>query len=133
MYLCYRRINRRKACPALQEIHTLKHKKPSEGQFLSRPTRPLPVDRDASVAGLLDKMAGTSFQGRSLGEAYEVWRNMLKDRATIMMGMAGAMVPAGMRRLVVYMIKNRLIDCLVTTGSNLFHDLHETMGRFHYN
>jgi deoxyhypusine synthase len=48
------------------------------------------------------------------------------------MGMAGAMVPAGMRRLVVYLIKNRLIDCLVTTGANLFHDIHESLGRFHY-
>ena len=51
---------------------------------------------------------------------------MLGDRVMIMMGMSGAMVPGGMRRLVVYMIKNRLIDCLVTTGANLFHDIHET-------
>jgi deoxyhypusine synthase len=50
----------------------------------------------------------------------------------IMMGMAGAMVPAGMRRLVVYLIQNRLIDCLVSTGANFFHDMHETIGRYHY-
>jgi len=37
-----------------------------------------------------------------------------------------------MRRLVVYLIKNRLIDCLVTTGANLFHDIHETLGRYHF-
>jgi deoxyhypusine synthase len=42
------------------------------------------------------------------------------------------MVPAGMRRLVVYLIKNRLIDCLVSTGANFFHDMHETIGRFHF-
>jgi deoxyhypusine synthase len=42
------------------------------------------------------------------------------------------MVPAGMRRLVVYLIKNRLIDCLVSTGANFFHDIHETLGRFHF-
>ncbi|MBI1746836.1 MAG: deoxyhypusine synthase [Acidobacteria bacterium] len=110
----------------------MNHKKPKEAHFLNRPTKPLPIDRDSSVAGLLEKMAGTSFQGRSLGEAYQVWTNMLKDRTTIMMGMAGAMVPAGMRRLVAYMLKYRLIDCLVTTGANLFHDAHETLGRYHY-
>jgi deoxyhypusine synthase len=57
---------------------------------------------------------------------------MLGDRVMIMMGMSGAMVPAGMRRLVVYLIKNRLIDCLVSTGANFFHDIHETLGRLHF-
>ena len=77
-------------------------------------------------------MQGTAFQGKQLGLAFEVWKRMLGDRCTIMMGMSGAMVPAGMRRLVVRMIENRLIDCLVSTGANFFHDLHETLGNFHY-
>jgi deoxyhypusine synthase len=101
-------------------------------EILSRPTRPLSIDRRKSVGELLEKMQGVSFQGRNLATAYQVWRRMLRDRTMIMMGMAGAMVPAGMRRLVVYLIKNRLIDCLVSTGANFFHDLHETLGRFHY-
>jgi deoxyhypusine synthase len=77
-------------------------------------------------------MQGTAFQGKQLGLAFEVWKKMLGDNCTIMMGMSGAMVPAGMRRLVVSMIQNRLIDCLVSTGANFFHDLHETKGHYHY-
>jgi deoxyhypusine synthase len=77
-------------------------------------------------------MEGISYQGRSLALARNVWKRMLADGATIMMGMSGLLVPAGMRRLVVYLIKNRFVDMLVVTGSNLFHDLHETLGRFHY-
>jgi deoxyhypusine synthase len=101
-------------------------------EILSTPTRPLKIDGSKSVAKLLEKMQGISFQGRNLGIAYQVWKKMLGDRVMIMMGMSGAMVPAGMRRLLVYMIKNRLIDCLVTTGANLFHDIHETLGRLHF-
>jgi len=101
-------------------------------EILSRPTRPLMIDRRKNVADLLEKMQGISFQGRNLATAYQVWRRMLRDRTMIMMGMAGAMVPAGMRRLVVYLIKHRLIDCLVSTGANFFHDLHETLGRSHF-
>jgi deoxyhypusine synthase len=71
------------------------------------------------------------FRG-ALATAYQIWKKMLGDRVMIMMGMSGAMVPAGMRQLVVYMLKNRLIDCLVSTGANFFHDIHETLGRFHY-
>ena len=101
-------------------------------QILKTPTKPIDVDRRKNVAAVLEKMQGVSFQGRNLATAYQIWKRMLGDRVMIMMGMSGAMVPAGMRRLVVYLIKNRLIDCLVSTGANFFHDIHETMGRFHF-
>jgi len=101
-------------------------------EILSTPTRPLKIDGRKSVSALLEKMQGISFQGRNLATAYQIWKKMLGDRVMIMMGLSGAMVPAGMRRLVVYLIQNRLIDCLVTTGANLFHDIHETLGRRHF-
>jgi deoxyhypusine synthase len=77
-------------------------------------------------------MSHTAFQARNLSTAFDVWGSMLKGRTTIFFGMAGAMVPAGMRNVIVYLIQNRLIDCLVSTGANLFHDIHETVGRYHY-
>ncbi|HXX24929.1 MAG TPA: deoxyhypusine synthase family protein [Terriglobia bacterium] len=101
-------------------------------EILSNPTHPLAINGRKSVAALLEKMQGISFQGRALATAYQIWKRMLGDPVMIMMGMSGAMVPAGMRRLVVFMLKNRLIDCLVSTGANFFHDIHETLGRFHY-
>ncbi len=101
-------------------------------QILSTPTRPIAIDRRKNVAALLEKMQGISFQGRNLATVYHIWRRMLGDRVMILMGIAGAMVPAGMRRLVVYLIKNRLIDCLVSTGATFFHDMHESLGRLHF-
>ncbi len=101
-------------------------------EILTNPTRPLEIDRRKNVAALLEKMEGISFQGRNLGTAFQVWKRMLGDRVMIMMGLSGAMIPGGMRRLVVYMIKNRLIDCLVSTGANFFHDIHESLGRLHF-
>jgi len=101
-------------------------------KFLTKPTEPLQVDRDRSIPGLLEKMEHISFQGRNLALAHQVWIQMLQENAVVMMGMSGALVPAGMRRLVAYLIKNRYVDVLVTTGSTLFHDLHETLGRRHY-
>jgi deoxyhypusine synthase len=37
-----------------------------------------------------------------------------------------------MRRLLAYVIKNRFVDVLVLSGALLFHDLHETLGRYHF-
>jgi deoxyhypusine synthase len=101
-------------------------------KYLTKPTQPLNVDRDRSVPGLLEKMEHISFQGRNLAVAHQLWLQMLSENAVVMMGMSGALVPAGMRRLVAYLIKNRFVDVLVTTGATLFHDLHETLGRHHY-
>jgi deoxyhypusine synthase len=109
-----------------------KHGRLRREEILSVPTRPLTIDRRKNAAALLEKMQGISFQGRTLAAAYRIWRDMLADRVMILMGMSGAMVPAGMRRVVVYLLKNRLIDCLVSTGANFFHDIYESLGRYHY-
>lgn len=102
-------------------------------QLLSKPTNPFEPRAGASAADILERMADTAFQGRQLGQAFQVWRDMLADPdCTILMGMSGAMTPAGMRRLVRFMIENRLIDVLTSTGANFFHDIHETQGFFHY-
>ncbi|HDS01615.1 MAG TPA: deoxyhypusine synthase [candidate division Zixibacteria bacterium] len=100
--------------------------------YLSKPTTPFQVDKSSNVAGLLDNMKNISFQGRTLAQAFAVWKNMLREDTLIFMGLSGAMVPAGMREIIVYLIKNRFIDCLVSTGANLFHDAHESLGNYHY-
>ncbi|HWC78243.1 MAG TPA: deoxyhypusine synthase family protein, partial [Blastocatellia bacterium] len=61
-----------------------------------------------------------------------LWLEMLGDNGTIFMGLSGALVASGMRRLISYLIKNHYVDVVVATGANLFHDLHETLGRYHY-
>jgi deoxyhypusine synthase len=78
-------------------------------------------------------MALTGFQGRKLGEAAEAWTSMLKKREIVIwMGLAGAMVPAGMRELITYLIRRRMVDVLVTTGATLYHDAYETIGGKHF-
>ncbi len=101
--------------------------------LLAAPTSPFQVATSNSASSLLERMAGTAFQGRQLGQAFAVWKAMLADPdCTILMGLSGAMVPAGMRRLVRFMIEHRLIDILTSTGANFFHDIHETRGFHHY-
>src|SRR5437899_8935788 len=107
-------------------------RKPKPSKYLTIPSLPVQVHRDLSVAGLLKKMEGTGFVGRQLAEAHRIWLDMLGDNTTIMVAGSGALIPAGMRRLLAYVIKNRFVDVLVLSGSLLFHDLHETLGRHHF-
>ncbi len=99
-------------------------------QYLRTPI--LPINVKSKVLDLLREMGKGAFQGRALSQALEIWKEMLKEGVFIFLGLAGAMVPAGMRGLIAFLIKKRLINCLVSTGANLFHDLHETLGNFHW-
>lgn len=107
-------------------------KRTKASKYLTVPTRPIPVDRDRSVAGLLEKMEGAGFGARQLAEAHRIWLDMLEDNSTIYLCGSGNLIPAGMRRLIAYVIKNRFVDVLVMSGTVLFHDIHETLGRSHY-
>ncbi|CAN5333420.1 deoxyhypusine synthase [soil metagenome] len=107
-------------------------RKTKASKFLSVPTRPIPVDRDRSVAGLLEKMEGAGFRAKQLAEAHRIWLDMLDDNSTIYLCGSGNLIPSGMRRLLAYVIKNRFVDVIVMSGTVLFHDIHETLGRNHY-
>ncbi|HYP52499.1 MAG TPA: deoxyhypusine synthase family protein [Pyrinomonadaceae bacterium] len=107
-------------------------RKPKASKYLTAPIRPVQVDRDRSVAGLLEKMEGAGLGARQLAEAHRIWLDMLGDNTTIIVAASGALIPAGMRRLLAYVIKNRFVDVLVLSGSLLFHDLHESLGRQHF-
>lgn len=91
------------------------------------------IGKGKKISRLLEEMMATGFQGKSLGEAFLVWKQMLKERKiTIWLGISGAIIPAGMRRVIVYLIKNRLVDVIVSTGAQLFHDAAESLGVKHY-
>jgi len=61
-----------------------------------------PVVPTRNVADLLDGMSRTGFQGRRLGESFRIWSEMLGDPdCTILLGLSGAMIPAGMQRVFI--------------------------------
>jgi deoxyhypusine synthase len=82
-----------------------------------------------SISELLADMSRTAYQGRKLGEAVEVWQEMLEQKdLTIIMGFSGSMSTAGQWKIVNWLIKNRFIDVLVSTGANVSEDIVDAMG-----
>src|SRR5437762_8366830 len=103
-----------------------------KSRFLQTPIEPFAVEAGLSADALLARMERISFQGRNLATAHRIWQKMLDDDVTIFLGMAGALSAGGLRLVVAHLIFNRYVDCLVSTGANLYHDLHETRGQRHY-
>ena len=94
--------------------------------------RGISVRKGMSVNELVCGMRGCAFGARRLAHAVDIYEEMLKAKATKFLGLAGALVPAGMRPVLAEMLRLRLVDVLVTTGANLVHDILEALGEHHY-
>ena len=101
-------------------------------RFLQTPIEPFKVEAGLTADQIVARLERISFQGRNLATAHRIWHKMLGDDVTIFLGMAGALSAGGLRLVVAHLITHRYVDCLVSTGANLYHDLHETRGQNHY-
>jgi deoxyhypusine synthase len=107
--------------------------KKRESKFLQQPVQHLDLKGTKSLLDLVQAFQHTSFQSRNVFKCFEVFRKMLGDPTCIIfMGLSGAMIPGGMRKVIRDMIEMKLIDVIVSTGANIFHDLFESSGYRHY-
>jgi deoxyhypusine synthase len=104
----------------------------NKSRFLRVPVEPFVVEEGLGADDVLARMERISFQGRSLAVAHGIWQKMLANDCTIFLGLAGALSAGGLRLVIAHLLERRYVDCLVSTGANLYHDLHETRGRRHF-
>lgn len=90
------------------------------------PMRLLEVDgRSGTVSGMLARMRQSAFQGRKLGEAFEVWQRIIDGRGLTAIGLAGSMSSAGLWPLVAWLVERGYVDIVVSTSANVTEDLLE--------
>ena len=91
------------------------------------------LQKGMSVNQLVEQMGAAGVLGAgNIGKAVELVSEMFKDLDyTVFLTLAGALVPAGFRRVIGDLIENEYINVLVTTGSNMVHDMVEALGYRH--
>ena len=106
---------------------------PCREEFSEDPVGHAQVQGGMTVADLLEQYGDAGIGAESVHEAGDVLAEMLdNDDCTVFLSLAGAMVPAGMRRIVSDLIRDGHVDALVTTGANLTHDAIEAIGGKHH-
>jgi len=96
-----------------------------------KPIKHIKVDKEMKVSDLVDSMGKIGFGARKINEASQILKEMLDDKeCNIFLGVAGAMVPGGMKQVLMDMLD--FTSVFVTTGANLTHDLMESLGENHY-
>ncbi|MFX1417683.1 MAG: deoxyhypusine synthase family protein [Promethearchaeota archaeon] len=92
--------------------------------YLIKKVQPFDVKKVKKIDDLLLSLKDCGFQGRNLGIALDILEKMVtnKDCLTVLT-LSGALVPAGMGKLISVLMENELIDALISTGANITHDL----------
>jgi deoxyhypusine synthase len=99
----------------------------SRKQFLSgKPIRYYRPRGSAEIRHLIDE-GFQAFNAARLGEACRIFTDKMLDPdhdTTIGLTVAGALTPAGLGGCIVELINRGLADFIISTGANLYHDLH---------
>ena len=87
-----------------------------------------------NVADLVESFQDASIQARNVGQCADIFERMLKDkeRPTIMLGLAGPLIAAGLRKVIRDLIHYNMVDVVVSTGAILYQDFYAAMGAGHY-
>src|SRR5688572_21702050 len=82
----------------------------------------------SSVHRLLGRLRASAFQGRKLGEAFEVWTRLIDGDALICLGLAGSLSSAGLWPLVTWLVERGYVDLIASTCANVTEDVLEARG-----
>jgi deoxyhypusine synthase len=83
---------------------------------------------------LIDSFDDMAFQSRNLARACKIYDTMLNDKdCTIILCVAGSLVSAGLKKIIVDLIENNMIDIIVSSGAIIVdQDFFEGLGYNHY-
>ncbi len=103
-------------------------------KVLSKNVNQVSVGPRTTVSELLDEFKGASIQARNLGACADVLERMLRDkkRPTILLGLAGPLIAAGLRNVIRGMIENNMVDVIVSTGAIMYQDIYQARGNQHF-
>jgi deoxyhypusine synthase len=90
---------------------------------------PEPIRKNMKVADLID-FTFKAYNGGRLAEACRLLtEKMLPDNGTVGLSVTGALTPAGLgKAAIVPLMKAGFVDWIISTGANLYHDLHYGLG-----
>ena len=90
--------------------------------------------KQVDVVPLVEMMGRTAFSARDLARAGRIVDVMVRDETCgIILTLAGSVVSAGQRQVIVDLLEANMVDAIVATGANIVdQDFFEALGFRHY-
>lgn len=98
-------------------------------KILGHKIAPAPMAVDVSVVDLIDSYFSAYNSARLREICHLLSREVLQDGVTVGVSLSGAMTPAGFGvGILAPLMRHGFIDWMISTGANLYHDLHYGLG-----
>lgn len=90
--------------------------------------------KKVDVVPVIEMMEKTAFQARNLARAAKIVDEMVCDKdCGIILTLAGSLISAGQKNILLDMMRSNMVDAIVSTGANIVdQDFFEALGFCHY-
>jgi deoxyhypusine synthase len=107
------------------------HGKP---EFLKQTIEHYDITKYPQVVDIVDAMQYMAYSSRDLHRAADIYVRMLNDKECgIILCLAGSLISAGLKKIFVDMIRNKMVDAIISTGANIVdQDFFEALGFRHW-
>ncbi|MGA2232070.1 MAG: deoxyhypusine synthase [Tepidisphaeraceae bacterium] len=102
-------------------------------EYLKEPIEHFSI-ADHNVVPVVDAMKRMAFSSRDLARAADIYDRMLRDEECgIILCLAGSLISAGLKKVFSDLVRNNMVDAIVSTGANIVdQDFFEALGFKHY-
>jgi deoxyhypusine synthase len=102
-------------------------------ELLKTPIQHIDI-KQHNVVALVDAMAHMAYSSRDLSRAASIYEMMLRDtECGVILCLAGSLISAGLQKVIVDLVRNNMVDAIVSTGANIVdQDFFEALGYRHY-
>src|SRR5437660_10551867 len=106
---------------------------PTKKELLQRPIQHLDL-KQHNVVPLVDAMSHMAYSARDTARAASIYDMMLRDTdCGVILCLAGSLISAGLQKVIVDLVRNNMVDAIVSTGANIVdQDFFEALGFRHY-
>src|SRR3984885_14195387 len=102
-------------------------------ELLQQPIQHIDI-KQHNVVPLVDAMQHMAYSARDLARAADIYDRMVRDPdCGIILCLAGSVISAGLEQIFIDLVRNRMVDAIVSTGANMVdQDFFEALGFRHY-
>jgi len=106
---------------------------PTKAELLQAPIQHIDITQH-NVVPLVEAMASMAYSARDTARAASIYDMMLRDTdCGVILCLAGSLISAGLQKIFVDLIRNHMVDAIVSTGANIVdQDFFEALGYKHY-
>jgi deoxyhypusine synthase len=106
---------------------------PTKKELLTTPIQHIDI-KQHNVIPLVDAMQSMAYSSRDLSRAASIYERMLRDQECgVVLCLAGSLISAGLKQIFIDLIRNNMVDAVVSTGANIVdQDFFEALGYKHW-